>query len=82
VVKEFKKGNDKLDVKLISIGGKLLEPGDLDRLAKMPNKEQAISMLMSVMKAPIDKFVRTMAEPNAKLVRTIAAVRDQKKSAA
>lgn len=82
VMKEFKKGNDKLDVKLISIGGKLLEPGDLDRLAKMPNKEQAISMLMSVMKAPIDKFVRTMAEPNAKLVRTIAAVRDQKKSAA
>ena len=82
VVKEFRKGNDKLDVKLISIGGKLLEPGDLDRLAKMPNKEQAISMLMSVMKAPIDKFVRTMAEPNAKLVRTIAAVRDQKRSAA
>ncbi len=82
VVKEFRKGNDRLDVKLISIGGKLLEPGDLDRLAKMPNKEQAISMLMSVMKAPIDKFVRTMAEPNAKLVRTIAAVRDQKKSAA
>ncbi|MDZ7752120.1 MAG: 50S ribosomal protein L10 [Gammaproteobacteria bacterium] len=82
VVKEFRKGNDKLDVRLISIGGKLLEPGDLDRLAKMPNKEQAISMLMSVMKAPIDKFVRTLAEPNAKLVRTIAAVRDQKKSAA
>jgi len=82
VMKEFKKGNDKLVVKLVSVSGKLLDPSELDRLAKMPTKEQAISMLMSVMKAPIDKFVRTLAEPHAKLVRTVAAVRDQKKAAA
>ena len=35
-------------------------------------------MLMSVMKAPIEKLVRTLAEPHAKLVRTVAAVRDEK----
>ena len=82
VVKDFRKGNPKLDVKLVSIGGRLLAPDDLDRLAKMPNKEQAISMLMSVMKAPMDKLVRTLAEPHAKLVRTVAAVGEKKKSAA
>ena len=64
------------------VSGKLLDASDIDRLAKMPTKEQAISMLMSVMKAPVDKFVRTLAEPHAKLVRTVAAVRDQKKAAA
>ncbi len=37
---------------------------------------------MSVMKAPITKLVRTMAEPHAKLVRTIAAIRDAKQAAA
>ena len=42
--------------------------------------DQAIAMLMSVMKAPIEKFVRTIKEPHAKLVRTVAAVRDQKNS--
>jgi len=56
----------------------MLAPEDVKVLAKMPTKDQAISMLMSVMKAPITKFVRTMAEPHAKLVRTVAAVRDQK----
>jgi len=39
-------------------------------------------MLMSVMLAPITKFVRTLAEPQAKLVRTLAAVRDQKQQQA
>lgn len=47
----------------------------------MPTREQALSLLMAVMKAPITKFVRTLAEPHAKLVRTVAAVRDQKQAA-
>jgi large subunit ribosomal protein L10 len=37
---------------------------------------------LGVLKAPITKFVRTVAEPHAKLVRTIAAVKDQKQAAA
>jgi len=36
---------------------------------------------MSVMKAPVEKFVRTLAEPHAKLVRTVDAVRVQKQAA-
>jgi len=80
VISDFAKGNDKLVVKLVSIGGKLLEAGDIKRLANMPTKEQAISMLMSVMNAPITKLARTMKEVPAKLVRTVAAVRDQKQA--
>jgi large subunit ribosomal protein L10 len=38
-------------------------------------------MLLGVMKAPIQKFVGTLAAPGSKLVRTIAAVRDQKQAA-
>ncbi len=82
VFSDFSKEKDKLAVKVVSIGGELLDAGEVERLAKMPTKEQAISMLMSVMKAPIGKFVRTLAEPHAKLVRTIAAVRDSKQSQA
>jgi len=81
VISEFTKGNDKLVVKLVSIGGKLLAPGDIKRLASMPTKDQAISMLMSVMKAPVGKLARTLNEVPGKLVRTIAAVRDQKQQA-
>ena len=81
VIGEFAKGHDKLVVKAVSISGKLLPASDLEALAKMPTYDQAISMLMSVMQAPISKFVRTLAEPHAKLARTIAAIRDQKQAA-
>lgn len=81
IVKDFAKDNDLLAVKMISIGGELLDASELAKLASLPNKEQAISLLMAVMKAPIEKFVRTLNEPHAKLVRTVAAVRDQKQAA-
>jgi len=76
VVKDFSKEHDKLVVKAAALGSTLME--DIDKLAKMPTRDEAISMLMSVMQAPISKLVRTIAEPNNKMVRTIAAVRDSK----
>lgn len=81
VIKDFAKEHEQLTPKLVAFGGKLYGPGELDRLASLPTKEQAISMLMAVIKAPVEKLARTLAEPHAKLVRTIAAVRDQKQAA-
>lgn len=81
VMKDFSKEHDKLVVKLVSIGGKLLAASDVDTLAKMPTYDQAISMLMAVMKAPVEKLARTMNEVPGKLVRTVAAVRDAKEAA-
>ena len=81
LVKDFSKDHAKLETKFVSVGGQLLEASELERLSKLPTKDQAISMLMSVMKAPVEKFVRTLAEPHAKLVRTVDAVREQKLAA-
>jgi large subunit ribosomal protein L10 len=81
IIRDFAKANDKLVVKLVALDGKLLQPSDIEALASMPSRDQAISMLMAVMKAPISKLARTLAEPHGKLVRTIAAVRDQKQAA-
>lgn len=80
VIKDFMKDNKTLEVKLVSIGGELLPAAELERLASLPNREQALAMLLGVMQAPITKFVRTLAEPTSKFVRTVAAVRDQKES--
>mgnify|MGYP000209089127 CR=1 FL=1 len=82
VIKAFAKEHNKLVVKMLSVGGQLLPANDIERLASLPTKDQAISMLMSVMQAPITKLARTINEVPGKLVRTIAAVRDQKQSAA
>ena len=80
LLKEFAKdrANEALQVKALSLSGQVLPASDLDRLASMPTREQALSMLMAVMKAPLDKFARTLNEVPGKLVRTIEAVRQQK----
>ena len=82
LMKDFAKNHEKLQIKLVSFGGQMLGAGDLDRLAQMPTRDQAVSLLMAVMKAPLDKFARTLNEVPGKLVRTVAAIRDQKQAAA
>jgi len=81
LIKEFSKDHKKLETQFVSVSGQLLDASELERLSKLPTKDQAISMLMSVMKAPVEKFVRTLAEPHSKLVRTVGAVREQKQAA-
>ena len=78
LLKEYSKTFEKLEVKALSIGGKVYGPLHLEAVASLPTKDEAIAKLMYVMKAPIEKFVRTLAEPHAKLVRTVAAIKDQK----
>ncbi|MBN9231637.1 MAG: 50S ribosomal protein L10 [Legionella sp. 40-6] len=78
LLKDFTKTFDKLEVKALSVGGKIYAANQIDAVASLPTRDEAISKLMYVMKAPVEKFVRTLAEPHAKLVRTVAAIKDTK----
>lgn len=78
LLKDFSKTFDKLEVKALSVGGKVYNASQIDAVASLPTRDEAIAKLMYVMKAPVEKFVRTLAEPHTKLVRTIAAVKDKK----
>jgi large subunit ribosomal protein L10 len=82
VVKDFAKANDKLVATLVSLGGAVLPGTDLEKVASLPTREQALSLLLGVLKAPIEKFVRTVAAPHTKLVRTVAAVKESMTAAA
>jgi large subunit ribosomal protein L10 len=81
LVKDYAKEHELLVAKTVAIGGQVFDASELERLSKLPTYDQAIAMLMGVMKAPVEKFVRTLAEPHTKMVRTFAAVRDAKQSA-
>jgi large subunit ribosomal protein L10 len=81
IFRDFAKDNQKLAVTMLAIGGQLLPASDLDRLASLPTREEVLTQLAVVLQAPITKFVRTLAEPHAKMVRTFGAVRDQKQAA-
>jgi large subunit ribosomal protein L10 len=82
VVKDFAKANEKLVTTLVSLGGQVLPASALERVASLPTREQALSMLLGVIKSPMQKFASLLAEPPAKLARTLAAYRDQKGGAA
>jgi len=62
IFKDFAKQNEKFEVKALAVSGQMLGADQLDVLAKLPTRDQALSMLMSVMKAPVTKRVQTINE--------------------
>ncbi|MEB4590567.1 50S ribosomal protein L10 [Candidatus Thiothrix sp. Deng01] len=84
LIKDFikDKANEKFDVKFVAMSGKMLPASELERLSKMPTREQALATLAGTLRAPLNKFAQTLNEVPGKLVRTIAAIRDQKEGKA
>lgn len=80
LLRDFAKSHDKLVVKGLAVDGNLLGAEQLDTVAKLPTRLEALAQVACVMKAPITKLVRTTSETYASLVRVIAAVRDQKEA--
>jgi large subunit ribosomal protein L10 len=69
ILRDFAKDNDKMQLKAAAFEGGLV---DINMLATLPTYDEAIAKLMSVMKEAAA----------GKLVRTIAAIRDQKEQQA
>lgn len=80
--KDFAKENDNFEVKGLAVSGQMLGKEQLDVLASLPTREQALGQLASVLIAPVTKLVRTFNEVPSKVTRAVAAVRDQKQQEA
>jgi len=81
LLREFMKVHEALEVRALALDGNLLGPEQLEAIASLPSREEALTQLVAVMQAPITKFVRTLKEPVAQTVRVIAAVRDKQQAA-
>lgn len=66
LIKEFAKTNDKLQPKVVAMGGQSYPASHVDVLASLPTREQALAML-----------ARVLAEPAAMFARAIKAVADK-----
>ena len=77
VFRDFIKDNEALVVKGLGVSGEFIDANQLKRIADLPTKDQAISMLMALMIAPTGKLVRTLNEVPTKLTLVVAAIRDQ-----
>jgi len=72
LLKDFAKQEESFEVKALAFEGELIGAENIDKLAKLPTYDEAIAQLMM-----------TMKEASAgKLVRTLAALRDQKEQEA
>ena len=56
VLNDFAKSNDKLVLKAGVYAGKLLDKSGIQALASIPSREQLLSKLLGVMKAPVAGF--------------------------
>jgi len=76
VLSTFAKDNDKLVLKAGAMANFVMDDKAVKALATMPSREELLAKLMATMQAPAAQFVRTLNEVPARLVRTLAAVRD------
>lgn len=81
LVKDFAKDNEKLQVKLVAIGGKVYPASHVDVLASLPTREQALSQLLGCLVQPATMLVRVLAEPASQLARSLGQIGEQKKAA-
>ena len=77
IFRNFIKENEALVVKGLGVSGEFVDADQLKKIASLPTKDQAISMLMALMLAPTEKLVRTLNEVPTKLTLVVAAIRDQ-----
>ncbi len=76
--RDFIKEHKQLKVTMLAANGQLMEPSALMTLANLPTHEEALAMLLGLMKAPITQLVGTLMAVPSKLVRTLAAVQQSK----
>jgi large subunit ribosomal protein L10 len=78
VFSNFVKENEDLVVKGLGVSGEFVEASQLKRIADLPTKDQAISLVMALMLAPVEKLTRTLNEVPTKVTRVVSAIAQEK----
>jgi large subunit ribosomal protein L10 len=80
MLKTYAKNFEALEIKALVVEGQLLDGAQIDVLASLPSREEALTLIASVLQAPIGKFATLLNEVPSKLARVLAAVRDNKQA--
>ena len=80
LIQEFSKDCEALKVQALGLENKVLGADALNSVAKMPNREQAITLLLVALNGPVQKLACTMQETYAKLARGMQEVAKKRES--
>lgn len=78
VLTDFVKNNEKLELKIGFLDGKVINIKDIQALANMPSKEELIAKMLGSLNAPATNLVNVLIQIPRQLVQVLAAVKDQK----
>ena len=80
MLKTYAKNFEALKIKALVVEGQLLDGSQIDVLASLPSREEALTLIAAVLQAPIGKFATLLNEVPSKLARVLSAVRDNKQA--
>jgi len=78
VLTDFAKENEKLEIKVGLLRGKILEMADIKALSSLPPRDVLLGQLLSAMNGVPGGFVRTLAAVPQGLLNVLVAIKDQK----
>jgi large subunit ribosomal protein L10 len=81
VLTQFAKENDKLEIKVGVLNGKVLDADAIKALASLPGREVLLAQLLATLNAVPTSFVRVLAEIPRSMLNVLTAIRDQKEAA-
>jgi large subunit ribosomal protein L10 len=81
VLAAFARETKMLELKGGLLGGKVIDPAQVEALATLPRREVLLGMLVGTLQGPISSLVGTLQMMTAGLVMTLQAVADQKAGA-
>jgi large subunit ribosomal protein L10 len=81
VLTQFAASNEKLEIKVGVLNGKLLDTHAISALSKLPSKEVLLAQFLAALNAVPTSFVRTIAEIPRRLLNVLTAIKDQKQAA-
>lgn len=81
VLSQFAKDNNKLEIKVGMLNGKVLDNQAIKALATLPSREVLLAQFLSALNAVPTSIVRVLAEIPRSLVNVLTAIKDQKEAA-
>jgi large subunit ribosomal protein L10 len=82
VLTDFAKKNDKFEIKIGVMGGKVLDLSSIKALSALPSREELLAKVLSTMIAVPTSFVRALNDVPRRMVTVLQAIKEQKEKAA
>ena len=81
VLVDFAKDNEKLEIKVGVLAGKLLKLEEITQLAKMPSKNELLTQLVYTLNGVPTSFVNVLAGVPRSFVNVLNAIKENKEAA-